>query len=427
VNGGEDAAAQVGEACTLPPPSSGSPVNGGEDASAPSAAGAPFDGLFEPQPGEQKPKDVFRTPEPRAEPLPEPPADSGHPVVLVCDSWQAEDMIAARLRMLGADVARVVAFSDVNCTDSCGGHKHPRPIRFPLDLPMFDYILRQNRGCRLVVIDNLENYCDSPKQLRQAIQQLNETAIYFGVAIVATLQGNVRFAPDGTIRDTARSFDGPARCIWSLTPDPVHPGLLRFEPKRMAFCKKTEGIACRISDAGQIVWEPLPPYEKPPTEAARRKKLEQGRLRTWLEATLGTEVIRADRIYDAGREQGFSKNKLIAAREEIGARTFKIGFGRKGGWLWTLKPEAEVTDEEVQIASIGLPQDSSWEPGAAQESENFGVLNENGRKTGGSKPSPADRKGPRRFPDLSTAQLREIALRMLGLSAGSRQESPQEE
>jgi hypothetical protein len=321
---------------------------------------------------------------------------------------------------------------------------------------MFEYILRQHRGCRLIVIDNLENYCESPRQLRQAIQELDETANYFGVAIVATWQGNVRFAPDGTIRDTARTSDGPARCIWCLTPDAAHPGLLRLEPKRMAFCKKPEGIACRISDAGTILWEPLPPYEKPPTEASRRKKREQARMLTWLKATLGDEVIPAEKIYDAGREQGFSKNKLIAARDELGARTFKVGFGRRGGWMWTMKPESEVTDVEVQFASIGLPKDFAFEledeleaslseeeaagqeeygpsaAHAAQESENFGVLNEKGRKMTGSRPLPTDRKRPFRSAGLDTAgltlaELREIGLQMLGLKPPPRQSSPKEQ
>src|SRR5436190_5269108 len=147
--------------------------------------------------------------------------------------------------MLGANREHIVMFTEVNCTDSCGGHRHHRPFRFPLDRPMFAYILRQHRGCRLFVIDNLENYCGSPRQFRRAIQELDETANFYGVAIVATWQGNVRFTPDGTIRDTSRTIDGPARCIWCLTPDAAHPGLLRLEPKRMAFCKKPEGIACR--------------------------------------------------------------------------------------------------------------------------------------------------------------------------------------
>ena len=387
---------------------------------------------------------------------PEPPAEISHPVVLVCDSWHAEDMIASRLRTLGADREQIATFTGVNSTDSCGGHKHSRKISFPLDARMFHYILREHRGCRLVVIDNLENYCDSPRQFRQAIKELDELAIYFDIAIIATVQGNVRFSCDGTIRDTARTNDGTARCIWSLTPDAARPGLLRLEPKRMAFCKKPEGIACRISDAGQVVWEPLPLYEKPPTEAARRKKQEQSRMRTWLETTLGTEVVRAKTIYDAGRELGFSKNGLIAAREELGARTVKIGFGKSGNWLWTLKPESEINAAELELASFGLPTDyfddlkeqvenefpdeledeelqdeeeeengldddeedepdelessireqehvgresadqkahGQGETGAAQKTENSGVLSKNGQKIDGSESPSAGRKG----------------------------------
>ena len=378
-----------------------------------------------------------------------PLADGGQSVVVICDSWQAEDMIAPRLRMLGADRGRIIMFTEVNCTDQCGGHRHPRPVRLPLDRPMFEYILRQHRGCRLIVIDDLEHYCDSPRDLRRAIRELDETAIYFGVAIVATLQGNVRFAPDGAIRDAARTSDGQARCIWCITPDPAHPGLLRLEPKRMAFCKKPEGTAFRITDAGQIAWEPLPPHERPPTEAARRKKLDHARMLTWLRTTLGTGVVLAETIYDAGKEQGFSKNKLIAAREELPARTFKYGFGRAGAWMWTLKPPAEVTDAEIQAAYLYLPEDACADlaealatsvPGRngvvdeaaaggstspSQNHENFGVLSKNRGNKAGSRMSGAGRKPSRSYDGLSTAQLRELALQKLGLLGPTEQASPE--
>src|SRR5205085_2391321 len=45
---------------------------------------------------------------------PDPPADGGHSVTLICDSWQAEDMFAPRLRMLGANQERIVTFSEVD-------------------------------------------------------------------------------------------------------------------------------------------------------------------------------------------------------------------------------------------------------------------------------------------------------------------------
>jgi hypothetical protein len=60
-------------------------------------------------------------------------------------------MIRPRLNMLGADPHRIVTFTEVDCSDSCYGHRHSRPIRVPLDLPMFEYILRQHRGCRLMM------------------------------------------------------------------------------------------------------------------------------------------------------------------------------------------------------------------------------------------------------------------------------------
>src|SRR5665213_2810230 len=93
-------------------------------------------------------------------------------------------MLESRLKGLGASERLLVAFTEVNGTDQCRGHEHRRPTRFPLDIPMFEYILRKHLGCRLIVIDNLEDYCESPRQLRQAIQELEDAAIYFDIAIV---------------------------------------------------------------------------------------------------------------------------------------------------------------------------------------------------------------------------------------------------
>jgi hypothetical protein len=294
-------------------------------------------------------------------PPPDPPPSEGRPVVVICDEWEAQDMILPRLKLLGAKQENVALFTGVSRDDGCNFHKRIRPIEFPLDLMMFSYILRKHRRCKLIVIDNLEKYCATPKQMRQAIKQLDDAAQYYDVAIVATMQGNVRVAKDGTIRDTARTADGLARCIWSITHDPSHPGLLRFEPKRMAFCQKPQGIAFRISDFGQVVWEPLPQYEKPPTEAAQRKRLEHTRLLTWLAGTLGTGVVHSEQIYDAGAEQGFSRNKLRAVRIELGARKFKTGFGKTGAWMWTFKPDSEITAAEVQDAffGVGVPPSGS--------------------------------------------------------------------
>ncbi len=169
---------------------------------------------------------------------------------------------------------------------------------------MIEYIVRQHRGCRMIIIDNLDQYCQTPQQLREAIKLLDEAALYHTLAIVATIQRNVKVTKQGELRDISRKEDGIARCIWCVTPDPSHPGLLRLEPKRMAFCKKPKGIAFRITDAGQVAWEPLPPYQRPPTEAAQRKAEHHRRALVWLTGMVGSGVVHSETMYDEGSGGG---------------------------------------------------------------------------------------------------------------------------
>jgi hypothetical protein len=303
------------------------------------------------------------------------------PVVIVCDAWEADDMIYPRLDSLGADRKNIGTFTEVRTSDSQGGQKRIRRIGFPLDLMMIEYIVREHRGCRMIVIDNLDQYCRTPQQLREAIKLLDEAALYHTLAIVATIQRNVKVTKQGELRDTSRKEDGIARCIWCVTPDPSHPGLLRLEPKRMAFCKKPQGIAFRITDAGQVAWEPLPPYERPPTEAAQRKAEHHHRALVWLTGIVGSGVVHSQSVIDEGSQEGYSRNKLIECRQELKIRIFKVGFGKKkAAWLWTRKPAEEVTREEIRRAL-------AEERGAKREERNgddFGTLNEKGGENGGS-------------------------------------------
>jgi hypothetical protein len=191
----------------------------------------------------------------------------------------------------------------------------------------------------------------------------------------------VRVAKDGSLVDRAKPADGAARCIWSITADPSHPGLMRMEPKRMSFCKKPEGIAFRLSDAGKVLWESLPEYQRPPTEAAKRRALEHTRMLTWLTGMLSVAAVLADTIYETGREEGFSKKKLIAARQELGGRTFKVGFGKDGSWLWTLKPEDTVTEEEIEEA-CGIWDLGDTDEGGRMKDEGGGAKGEGRREKG---------------------------------------------
>jgi hypothetical protein len=40
-------------------------------------------------------------------------------------------------------------------------------------------------------------------------------------------------------------------------------------------------------------------------------------------------------------ECGFSKGTILRARRELGARSYRIGYGAQGLWCWSIKPEGE--------------------------------------------------------------------------------------
>jgi hypothetical protein len=150
---------------------------------------------------------------------------------------------------------------------------------------------------------------------------------------------------------------------------------------------------------------------------------------------------------------------LIDARKELDARTFKYGFGRGGAWLWTLKPASEVTDAEVEAAYLYLSEQAQAEFAEAaradfeealhpqslspegargveeaaaggstsplQNHENFGVLSKKRGKHDSSRRAGAGRKPSSAYDGLSAAQLREIALKQLGLWGSIEEESPE--
>ena len=107
--------------------------------------------------------------------------------------------------MLGADQKRIFLFTEVQCADKSTLKKYDRPVKLPLDKVMFQHLLRKHEGCRVIMIDNLEDYCETPKQMSRAIKELNTIAAFLGIAIIATVQNNVRVAKDGTLPDRARS------------------------------------------------------------------------------------------------------------------------------------------------------------------------------------------------------------------------------
>jgi hypothetical protein len=103
---------------------------------------------------------------------------------------------------------------------------------------MLEYALKECPCTRLVVIDPLRDFCATPRLMRKTLAILDDLAAKYKVAIVVTIQADVRFGEDGKIRPVPRPWDEAARYVWCVTRDPCDPELRRFEPKRTTFCRE---------------------------------------------------------------------------------------------------------------------------------------------------------------------------------------------
>ncbi len=245
-------------------------------------------------------------------------------VLYYCCERESEDVVAPRVVRNGADVMRIIFRSDVDIQDSVKGPMGTRMMEFPHDLAMLEYDLKGNSGVRLVVIDPLRDFCATPRLMRKALGILDALAAKYKVAIVVTIQADVKFTEEGQIRQVPRPWDEAARYVWCVTRDPCDPELRRFEPKRTTFCKEPTGVAFRVAESGALTWEPLP---------VRQTKFEK--CKSWLDERLGQGSAWADEVQCDARAMGFSEGMVHRAREDLNILTDrKGGIAGNGRWSW---------------------------------------------------------------------------------------------
>ena len=131
----------------------------------------------------------------------------------------------------------------------------------------------------MIVIDNLDQYCQTLKQLREAIKLLDEAALYHTLAIVATIQRNVKVTKQG---------EPPRHVPQRRRPRPLH--LVRdprsvasrpaagLEPEAGGVLQEAKGNRVTDHRRQSVAWEPL----RSPT-SDRRPKPRSGRQSTTAE------------------------------------------------------------------------------------------------------------------------------------------------
>jgi hypothetical protein len=286
-------------------------------------------------------------------------SDLGGPfgvVVLSAEDGLA-DTIRPRLEAAGADLVRVVALTAITETQIDGRTGEATVVErlpeLPRDLARLEEAIAEVNAA-LVIVDPLMAYlggdtnAHKDQDIRRALAALAALAERTGVAIVIVRHLNK--APGGSpIYRGGGSIGiiGAARSGLLVAPDPqdetgarrilaVSKGNLAAPPPALAYhMEPTRNFAVRV------VWEG-------PTEHTARQLLAvpEG-------ADGGAETVGflRDALYEGewpsadvareARQLGITDKMLRGARERLGVRVRRQGFGRDGHWLWSLPEQSD--------------------------------------------------------------------------------------
>lgn len=250
------------------------------------------------------------------------------------------DTIRPRLDMAGANVARVEYLQSVS--DNNGERGFNLADVVPLAV-----LIERMGDCKLIVIDPVSAYLggiDSHKNadMRALLTPLAQMAAAHGVAIVAVSHLNKSQAGSALSRVTGSlAFVAAARAAYVVARCPHDPKRRLVLPIKNNLGNDLTGMAYRIAEERGIpyvVWEKDPVTVtadealSPMQDAPRSARDDAAEFLTQL---LARDPVPVDDIKSEGKLAGFTWPTLRRAKDEIGAKSKKAGFG-KAEWTWYL-------------------------------------------------------------------------------------------
>jgi hypothetical protein len=190
-------------------------------------------------------------------------------------------------------------------------------------------------------------------EVRGVLEPLSEMAERTRVAILSV----THFSKSGANNTTKAlhrfigsiAFTGAPRAAFAVIEDVEHEGRRMFLPAKNNLSRPPQGLAfrleqCRVADgivASRIFWESEPvaitadaalaaEFASTETRTAKAEAME------FLQATLASGPLPAAEVMRLGREHGLREKAIRSAREALGVKTQRDGFGPGSKSLWCL-------------------------------------------------------------------------------------------
>ncbi len=279
------------------------------------------------------------------------------------DSW--ERTIAGRLFVAGADMDRVYRVEVESVTGTT------LPLSLPRDCDDLADVI-ERAGVGLLVLDPLISAVDSRidvngEKLREALEPLGALADRTGCSIFGLAHFNKATGTDVLSRITgSRAFAAVARAVIAFARDTTADdgSCVLSQVKNNLGRLNLPSLRYRVdsvtldTDEGPGQWGRLEFIGETNTHVDELlndgtgnsgDREEQDEVTEWLRDYLtdaGGSAL-ADDVYAAGRQAGYGKNKLRAAKADLGIGKPRKN-GMRGGWFWHLPDDAAGQTEDTE-------------------------------------------------------------------------------
>jgi putative DNA primase/helicase len=265
----------------------------------------------------------------------------------------AADTIIPRLIAAGADQSRVNMVSAVR-----DGDGSRRAFNLQRDLALLEKKITHIKDVAMVVVDPVSSYLGrtdshNNSEVRGVLEPLSEMAERTRVAILSV----THFSKSGAHTTTKAlhrfigsiAFTGAPRVAFAVIEDVDHDGRRLLLHAKNNIARPPQGLAfrleqCVIGDgivASRVLWDAEPvtitanealAADAAGTETRTAKAEAMG----FLQAALCAEPISAAEVNRMAREHGLTPKVLRSAREALGVKIKRDGFGPGSKSLWSL-------------------------------------------------------------------------------------------
>ncbi len=275
------------------------------------------------------------------------PCPRGSVIILTTED-DINDTIRPRAEAAGADLTKICILNGV----TKGDESTSEPFDLNRHLSQLEEIIKNNKDCRLVIIDPVSTYLggtDSHKdaEVRKTLAPYSRLAAKYNLAIVAIIHMNKDVTKKALYRTMGSlAFMAIARAVWVILND-KDPERRLLIPEKANLSRFPDGLAFRIKDGPIIAGQPRPVliFEKDPIKQRADNLISEERegdftrvaeAQRWLEEQLQEGDIFATEIMKDGINYGFPRPTLLRAKKKAGIKSIKSSHSLDSKWKWSL-------------------------------------------------------------------------------------------